>query len=147
MPMEIYSICDPSKLLHGFYTKSELSLEAAERIDLSENRNPLQIAILNVKEVKRFQPHFHLNKEIPLHFSRAQECWVVVQGLVQVSYFDTDNSLICDATLGVGDISYTFEGGHGYEILSANTLVYEFKSGPYLGVTADKKMIDFKLGD
>ena len=35
----------------------------------------------------------------------------------------------------------TFEGGHNYEILEENTLVYEFKTGPYEGIDKDKVFI------
>jgi hypothetical protein len=43
--------------------------------------------------------------------------------------------------LHVGDASFTLEGGHNYEILEDNTLVYEYKTGPYEGQEMDKKFI------
>jgi len=43
--------------------------------------------------------------------------------------------------LYVGDASFTLEGGHNYEILEDNTLVYEYKTGPYEGQEFDKTFI------
>ena len=37
-----------------------------------------------------------------------------------------------------GDASFTLEGGHNYQILEDNTLVYEYKTGPYEGQKLDK---------
>ena len=36
----------------------------------------------------------------------------------------------------------TFEGGHNYEALENNTVVYEYKTGPYTGIENDKVFID-----
>ena len=40
--------------------------------------------------------------------------------------------------LNAGDSSFTLEGGHTYEILEDDTLVYEYKTGPYEGQEKDK---------
>ena len=40
-----------------------------------------------------------------------------------------------------GDASFTLEGGHNYLILEDNTLVYEYKTGPYEGQALDKTFI------
>ena len=36
----------------------------------------------------------------------------------------------------------TFQGGHTYEILEDDTIVYEYKTGPYKGQENDKVFID-----
>ena len=41
-----------------------------------------------------------------------------------------------------GDASFTLEGGHTYEILEDDTLVYEYKTGPYEGQKLDKTFLD-----
>ena len=38
-------------------------------------------------------------------------------------------------------MSFTLQGGHNYLILEDDTLVYEFKTGPYEGQEFDKKFI------
>jgi len=40
-----------------------------------------------------------------------------------------------------GDCSITFCGGHNYMCLEDDTLIYEAKTGPYLGVEKDKTFI------
>jgi hypothetical protein len=63
---------------------------------------------------------------------------VVIRGQVEVDYFTEDGSFITKEELNAGDITISFRGGHGYRTLSADSLVYEFKSGPYEGVEIDK---------
>ena len=68
----------------------------------------------------------------------AQESWAVIKGSVNVSFFDTDGTLLAKHILEPGDASFTLEGGHTYEILEVDTLVYEYKTGPYTGQENDK---------
>jgi len=44
--------------------------------------------------------------------------------------------------LDVGDCSVTLGGGHTYLILEDDTLVYEYKTGPYKGIENDKIFLD-----
>ena len=48
---------------------------------------------------------------------------------------------VADEKFDKNDLSMTFRGGHNYEILENDTIVYEFKTGPYLGIEFDKKFI------
>ena len=49
---------------------------------------------------------------------------------------------MCEPILNVGDCSITLEGGHTYTILENDTLIYEYKTGPYKGQENDKVMLD-----
>ena len=49
--------------------------------------------------------------------------------------------LLATPILKQGDASFTLYGGHTYEILENDTLVYEYKTGPYEGQRLDKEMI------
>ena len=53
----------------------------------------------------------------------------------------SDNTVVATPILTQGDISITLKGGHTFEILEDDTIVYEFKTGPYEGVELDKKFI------
>ena len=55
--------------------------------------------------------------------------------------YDIDDSLIGEEIIKKGDCSMTFEGGHTYEILEDDTVVYEYKTGPYTGQANDKVFI------
>ena len=56
--------------------------------------------------------------------------------------YDTDRTLLKEEVIRKGDCSMTFEGGHTYEILEDDTIVYEYKTGPYMGVENDKFFYD-----
>ena len=71
----------------------------------------------------------------------AQESWIVVQGSVECIFYDIDDKIIEKPVLYPGDASFTLEGGHTYKILEDNTLVYEYKTGPYEGQSLDKVFI------
>jgi hypothetical protein len=139
--MEYFSRVNPNFLLHGVYRMDDLLRQDSLRVDISDPANSLQISALHLKEEMNFKPHYHLLKVLKEYKTKAQESWVVVSGSVRVSFYDVDNTFLGHEVLVPGDISYTFDGGHGYEIISPNTLVYEFKSGPYIGASADKNYL------
>jgi cupin fold WbuC family metalloprotein len=89
-------------------------------------------------EGKTFRPHKHIWKEPSFDKMIAQESWVVIRGSVKVLFYDTDMTLLETHVLNAGDSSFTLEGGHTYEILEDDTLVYEYKTGPYEGQEKDK---------
>ena len=88
---------------------------------------------------KTFKPHKHIfhSKETKI----AQESWVVVRGSVKVFLYDLDDSILREEIIYPGDASITLYGGHTYEILEDDTVVYEYKTGPYMGVEKDKEFI------
>jgi hypothetical protein len=71
----------------------------------------------------------------------AQESWVVIKGRVKCILYDLDDSVIAEPILSPGDCSITLKGGHNYESLEEDTLVYEYKTGPYYGQQFDKTFI------
>ena len=89
---------------------------------------------------RAFKPHKHIWKERKRDVI-AQESWVVIQGSVKCIFYDIDDTLIAEPVLYPGDSSYTLEGGHNYEIQEDNTLVYEYKTGPYEGQIFDKTFL------
>mgnify|MGYP003674399210 FL=1 len=56
--------------------------------------------------------------------------------------YDIDNTtILATPILEAGDASFTLYGGHTYEILEENTIVYEYKTGPYEGQELDKRFL------
>ena len=90
---------------------------------------------------KTFKPHKHIWKNRTRDVI-AQESWVVIQGKVKCTFFDIDDKIISEPILEQGDASFTLEGGHTYTILEDDTLVYEYKTGPYEGQELDKEFIE-----
>lgn len=135
---------DEGKLLHMVYKISDL--EAAERDEIIEPNNFLQLAALNMPKGKTFEPHKHIWKDGEKKVI-AQESWVVIKGKVEVSYFNELGYPIQKEVLEAGDVSITLHGGHTYTILE-DALVYEYKTGPYTGQKNDKvflKELDYSI--
>ena len=137
--MEKYYSKINGDLIHIVNRLSEIN----GRTDIAPEKEFLQLATLKMEKGKTFRPHKHIWKEGEKECI-AQESWVVIQGNVKVTMFDLDDSIIAQPILGPGDCSMTFQGGHTYEILDDDTIVYEYKTGPYKGQENDKTFIDQK---
>jgi cupin fold WbuC family metalloprotein len=137
----IYSKVDPNKLLHVIVRKEDL---VKGRIEVVPTNNFIQCAILNMDEGKTFKPHKHIWKERTRNVI-AQESWVVIEGSVRCVFYDIDDQIIAEPILYSGDASFTLEGGHTYFILEDNTLVYEYKTGPYEGQKLDKTFLNDEI--
>lgn len=111
------------------------------RIDLVPSENFIQCALLKMDKGKTFPPHKHIKKKRTYKEQIAQESWVVIQGSVKCFFYDLNDELLETAILKQGDASFTLEGGHTYEVLEDNTIVYEYKTGPYEGQELDKEFI------
>ena len=133
---KIYS-SDGKILLHIIFRKKDF---INQRTDISPAEEFLQLSSLKLEKGKTFRPHKHIFHEKITNI--AQESWVVIQGKVKALLYDLDDKITKEVILGPGDVSLTFKGGHNYEILEENTLVYEYKTGPYLGQKFDKVFID-----
>lgn len=134
---KIYSKLNPDKLCHLVHRLQEIQ----DRTNVSDDDQFLQLATLRMKAGQTFRPHQHIWKPSPTEQVIAQESWVVFSGMVEVSFFDTDGQLLEKQILYPGDCSMTFEGGHTYLILENDTVVFEYKTGPYQGQKLDKVFI------
>ena len=135
-----YSKIDPEKLLH-LITRCD---EIEGRTDVAPASEFLQLATLRMEKGKTFRPHKHIWKPASKLEVIAQESWVVIKGSVKIFMYDLDDSLIGTEVINSGDCSMTFEGGHTYEILEEDTIVYEYKTGPYTGIENDKVFLNDK---
>ena len=136
--IKYYSKIDPNKLLHVIVRKDDLK---PGRKDIIPEEHFIQCSHLNMEKGKTFKPHRHIFKNRTRDVI-AQESWVVIQGSVKCIFYDLDDSILVEPVLYPGDASFTLEGGHNYEILENDTLVYEYKTGPYEGQALDKTFID-----
>ena len=135
--IKYYSKIDPNKLLHMVVRKEEIT---SGRQDIVSEENFIQCSILNMEKDKTFKPHKHIWKERTRNVI-AQESWIVIQGSVKCIFYDTNDTILAEPILYPGDASFTLEGGHNYLILENDTLVYEYKTGPYEGQALDKTFI------
>tara|TARA_A100000172_G_scaffold67905_1_gene47636 strand:+ start:128 stop:538 length:411 start_codon:yes stop_codon:yes gene_type:complete len=133
---KLYSKIEKGKLLHMVLRKEEVQ---TERLNVIEDQEYLQLAAMRLQTGKTFKPHKHVVciKETTI----AQESWVVICGKVKATLYDLDDTVLSEEVLNAGDCSVTLYGGHTYEILEDDTVVYEYKTGPYLGIESDKEFI------
>ena len=134
---KIYSKVEEGKLLHIINRLSEID----GRAEIVPENNFIQCATLRMSNGKTSPPHKHITKDRHYTEQIAQESWVVIKGRVRCKFFDIDDTLIATPILGPGDASFTLYGGHTYEILEDDTIVYEYKTGPYEGQALDKTFI------
>ena len=127
-----------NSLCHLVIRLNELNTPREDVIPESEF---LQLALLKMEKGKTFKPHYHIHKDINYKTAIAQESWVVLKGKVKVTFYDIDNTIIEEPVLEAGDASVTLKGGHNFLILEDDTVVYEYKTGPYYGVEVDKNFI------
>lgn len=133
----IYSKVETDKLLHIINRLDEIS----GRQEIVPENNFIQCATLKMEKDKTFRPHKHIEKSRSYEKQIAQESWVVIKGSVKCKFYDIDDQLIAEPILYPGDASFTLYGGHTYEILEEDTIVYEYKTGPYEGQALDKTFL------
>lgn len=133
---KIYSKVQPGVLLHLVNRLDEIE----GRTDIAPVEEFLQLATLKMSKGQTFKAHKHITlvKETNI----AQESWIVVRGSVKCIFYDLDDTIIAEPVLKPGDCSMTFRGGHNYLILEDETIVYEYKTGPYLGQKLDKEFLN-----
>ncbi len=130
---KIWSKVEPENLLHQFFSSLH---ESDRRTDLCADEEYLQVACIAANKGTTCRPHRHitLTRETDI----TQEVWIVVSGCARVTYYDLDGSVLRVQPLFAGSCSITFRGGHSYEILNDDTVIFEVKSGPYFGQVKDK---------
>ena len=142
MTNKIYSQVKSDLLLHIVHTL-DIDSSPSGRTDLIDDNNFIQCSFLKLENEKTFRPHIHIEKERHYEKQIAQESWVVIKGKVQCFFYDIDGTLLEDNIfLSPGDASFTLYGGHTYKILEDDTVVYEYKTGPYEGQEFDKRFLD-----
>ena len=133
---KIYSKVEPGILLHIINRLDEIK----GRTNISPDEEYLQLASIKMQKGQTFKAHKHIILEKTTNI--AQESWLVIKGSVKCIFYDLDDTIIAEPILMPGDCSMTFRGGHNYLILEDDTIVYEYKTGPYLGQELDKEFLN-----
>ncbi len=133
---QIYSNIDKNIILLSIMRFVDIT---TDRVDLSPATEILQASAKKLTKGKNFKAHKH--NKLERDTKTTQEGWVFLQGSVQAKFYDLDNTLILDTILSAGDCVVVFYAGHGFTVLEEDTIIYEFKNGPYYGIDADKTFI------
>jgi len=124
-----------NKVYHCNFSVDEFT---SPRTDVTSEKEYLQCAVMNMSNGKAFDPHVH----IPCHreTDTTQEAWVVIKGSIKITYYDEDCIAMGNTIIDAGGCTISFLGGHKYECIEDDTVVLEFKTGPYFGRDADKRI-------
>ena len=133
----IYSKVNKDKLVLALMRFDEIS---EYRTDLSPDEEYLQISGRKLEKGLKVKAHKHTPIERKTYIT--QEAWVVFDGCIRGIFYDLDDSVLYETEIGKGDVIVLFRGGHSLEVLDEDTIFYEFKTGPYFGVEADKESIN-----
>lgn len=132
---QIYSASNPSVLLATLYSPQNIN----NRVDLTKPNGILQAAVMVFHEGAQVSPHKH--NLVERQTTGTSESWVVMEGSIKFELFDLDDKPLESWILNRGSIVITEQGGHSLTSLKPNTLIYEFKNGPYWGADVDKIQI------
>ena len=128
--IKIYSKIDKNLLIHTI----SLNIEGEnEREDLTDTKMPMQISRIKLKNSKKIKPHSHLLKQINFDSVNQNECWIVINGMIEVSLFDIDKTHLKTMNLHKGNMLFTSGGGHSINNSSEDSEFIEVKLGPYEG--------------
>lgn len=133
---KIYSKLQPDVLLHLIYRLDDVK----GRTNIAPPEEFLQLASIQMVKGQTFKAHKHI--VVDKTTSIAQESWLVIKGSVKCIFYDLDDTILAEPIIYPGDCSMTFRGGHNYLIMEDDTIVYEYKTGPYLGQELDKEFIN-----
>jgi hypothetical protein len=105
----------------------------------------LQGAAIRVNEGDKFRPHRHIWKPFFSFYGEnktmAQECWIVMRGVIKIVIYDFDDKVIHETELRDHDAVFLLHGGHSFQCLEDHTFMWELKTGPYEGQAKDKVFI------
>lgn len=133
---KIFSNLKSRALLHIISRRNDIT---EKRQDLSPEEEFLQVACISMEKGKTIKPHKHIQfyRETDI----TQESWLILKGSIEIVLYDLDNKIIKKSILKEGDCLITFRGGHNFVVLEDDTIIYEFKTGPYTGKGADNAPI------
>ena len=106
------------------------------RVNLTEPNQIMQVSLARMSQFHSVQKHKHL----PIERSTigTSEGWLVLKGRFEVEIFDTDHTSVGKFYLKKLDMILTFNGGHSLYATKHNSIICEFKNGPFKGSDSDK---------
>lgn len=136
--IEIYSRKEKEKLIHIVFKFNDGISEEVVRNEITPTNTFLQAMCFQIPANQEFKAHKH--NRIERSSNITHEAFLILKGSIELSIFDVDNTFLDKFILREGDCSIIIEGGHSFKSLE-DTILYEFKNGPYFGREKDKEFI------
>lgn len=106
------------------------------RVNLTEPDQIMQVSLGKISQFNPVQKHRHL--PIERSTTGTSEGWLVLKGCFEVEIFDVDYSSVGKFNLKKLDMILTFNSGHSLHATNDNSIICEFKNGPFKGSDSDK---------
>lgn len=103
---------------------------------ISNNADPIQVGLFNYDKKDHLKAHTHIIYDRSAN--RTCETMYVVRGAIRIKILDEKKKVIATRTLKTNDVYCSLWGGHLFDVLENNTMIFEAKNGPYYGVKKDK---------
>lgn len=132
-----YSNIDKNKIIYSHFKLKDLK---KSRDDFSPENEFIQASCSKYKKNQSIKAHKH--KTNKRNIDKTQEAWLVFSGSIKAKFYDIDNTLFDEVIVNKGDCVILFNGGHDFVSIKKDTILYEFKNGPYYGSEKDREYID-----
>ena len=129
---EIYSRLNPNKLLHRI---NHLDTNIDKK-KLNKNNDFISVESLIIYN-ENIHLHYPNQNFLKYDYLITQECWIVLSGSIKITLYDLNDTILHQDVLQSWDYSITFEGGHEFITLEEDTIIQEYKNGPYKGSMMD----------
>ena len=116
--MIIYSKKNKKKIVGIIF---RLNKTKKNRTDISPEKEYLQFSAQKLKTNAIVRPHIH--KKILRKTNITQEIWIVVQGKILITVYDTDKKILKKTFLQNGDLFILFRGGHTFKVKKKNNIL------------------------
>ena len=110
--------------------------ESDDRTNLIEPDQIIQASLIKMTRFQSVPSHEHL--PIERYTSGTGEGWLVLNGSFEAEIFDIDRTSLGKYLLKKFDMILMFNGGHSLHATKKNSVIFEFKNGPFKGSDSDK---------
>lgn len=106
---------------------------------VTEETDGLQVGMIQRNAREIIPAHKHQAVDLQYHGIK-QEFIYIVEGVVKVTFYADDDTVISEKLLKAGDAMLQISGGHRFEFIENGRLI-EVKQGPYINQQLDKVFI------
>ena len=106
------------------------------RTNLTEPNQIIQASLIKMDRFQSVPSHEHL--PIERYTTGTAEGWLVLNGSFEAEIFDIDQTSLGRYLLRKFDTILMFNGGHSLKATKKNSIIFEFKNGPFKGSDSDK---------
>ncbi len=106
------------------------------RANITESNQIMQVSLIQMSKSQLVPRHKHL--PIERCTVGTGEGWLVLEGCFEAEIFDIDQVCVGKYLLKKLDILIMFNGGHSLNTIEENSIMCEFKNGPFQGSDSDK---------